>query len=72
MLSSSITHNVTKLQVDLAVNGNGNCMYRVGKVQSIFISGQLKVISLFRYSLLLYSAFYRLPVSSEGRATAKL
>ena len=30
---------------------DANCTYRVGKDQSIFISGQLKVIPLFRYSV---------------------
>ena len=48
--SSSITHNT-----DRATSLDGNSMCRVGKVQSIFISGQLKVIPLFRYSV---SAFY--------------
>ena len=38
---------------------NANCTCRVGKVQSIFISGSLK---LFRYSAILYSAFYSVPI----------
>ena len=34
---------------------------RVGRIQSIFISGQLNVIPLFRYSVILYSVFYSVP-----------
>jgi len=48
--SSSTTHS-----------GRDNCTCRVGRVQSIFISGQLKVIPLFRYSVIPYSAFYSVP-----------
>ena len=48
--SSSTTHS-----------GRDNCTCRVGRVQRIFISGQLKVIPLFRYSVIPYSAFYSVP-----------
>ena len=41
--SSSIAHNSGR-----ATSRDGNCMCRVGKVQRIFIFGQLKVIPLFR------------------------
>ena len=44
--SSSTTHNT-----DRATSLEGNSMCRVGKVQSIFISSQLKVIPLFCYSV---------------------
>ena len=40
--SSSTTHS------GRATSLNDNCTCRVGRVQSIFISGQLKVIPLFR------------------------
>ena len=44
--SSSTTHNT-----DRTTSLDSNSMCRVGKVQSIFISSQLKVIPLFRYSV---------------------
>ena len=40
------THNS-----DRATSLDGNCTYHVGKVQSIFISGQLKVFLLFHILL---------------------
>ena len=47
--SSSTTHNSDRATTML----DGNCMYHVSKIQSIFISRRLKVIP---YAVILYSA----------------
>ena len=55
--SSSTTHTGRATSLD------DNCTCLVGRVQSIFISGQLKVIPLFRYSVIPYSTFYSVPAT---------
>ena len=56
MFRTPLRHNSGR-----ATSLDGNCTCRVGRIQSIFISGQLKVIPLFRYSVIPYSAFYSVP-----------
>ena len=46
MFRTPLQHNSGR-----ATSLDGNCTCRVGRIQSIFISGQLKVIPLFRYPL---------------------
>ena len=57
MFRTPLQHNSGR-----ATSLDGNCTCRVGRIQSIFISGQLKVIPLFRYSVIPYSAFYSVPL----------
>ena len=51
--SPSKTHNIGR-----ATSQDGNCTYRVSKVQKIFIPDQLKVIPLFCYSAI---PLFRIP-----------
>ena len=44
-----------------ATSLNDNCTCRVGRVQSIFISSQLKIIPLFRYSMYSVSHILQCP-----------
>ena len=60
MFRTPLQHNSGR-----ATSLDGNFTCRVGRIQSIFISGQLKVIPLFRYSVIPYSAFYSVPSASN-------
>ena len=62
MFRTPLQHNSGR-----ATSLDGNCTCRVGRIQRIFISGQLKVIPLFRYSVIPYSAFYSVPRSIRGQ-----
>ena len=61
----AVSTQCSELLYNTSYLADGNCTCRVGKVQRIFISGQIKVIPLFRYSV-----FRVLPIPTSPKVVS--